>query len=98
MNAFGVPVTVTRPAPNNTPISTTGIWVLPAPDPVPMGGDLRRREPTHVLALSRADVPTMPSATSITAPERLGGTVKTWKFDRFDSEADPDYWRVRLVL
>lgn len=98
LEAFGVAATVTRPSPDNTPINTSGVWTIPAAAAPAMGGDLRRREPIHVMAIPRADVPTFPRGTTVSAPERQGGDAKTWKFDGFESEADPDHWRVRLVL
>lgn len=96
LTAFGLAITVTRPAPDNTPIATTGIWVGGwVAETQPYGADFRRREPRRRLDVVRAAVPTMPSGTLIAAPEVKGGAVKTWQFEGFtDEQDDPDFWRV----
>lgn len=97
LSAFGVPVTVTRPAPNNTPISTTGVWMTPESVDVPIGVEFQRRDQRRVMALPRSAVPTVPHRTVIVAPEKQGGASKTWVVDGTDSE-DLELARVLLVL
>lgn len=77
----GMDMTVTRPAPDDTPIATRGIWLTTETMEVPAGGGFVRREPYRVLAFSRRPVPTLPEGTLIQAPERMGGTPETWVVD-----------------
>ena len=79
--AFGVPVTVTRPAPEDTPIETEGVWHAPMTDQVPTGLDLTRADPQRVMALRRDAVPTVPRGTVLAAPETIGGPVALWRLD-----------------
>lgn len=82
--AFGVPATVTRPAPDDTPIETTVIWVPPLPTDLPVGFDAQRQEPQLILAIPLVDVPAVPRGTLVECPEVLGGPTKTWLVDGFD--------------
>src|SRR5450759_5471195 len=91
--AFGVPVTVTRPAPDDDPIETTGVWVEVAELEGPSGLAFQRKEPQRVLALLRSQAPTMPRGTQVLAPESLGGPVKGWRVDGLE-RADADHHRV----
>jgi len=93
LEAFGVPAVVTRPAPDNTPISTTVIWVSPQ-EATPSGSDFGRRDPRRVLIIPRSAVPTLPRATTIVAAEESGGVSKTWTIEEFDRAIEPDCWRV----
>lgn len=95
-SAFAVDVTVTRPAPDDTPIATSGIWVPPLMDDVPVGGEFQRREPQIVMALTRAAVPTVPKKTLIEAPEFVGGPVLRWIVDALE-RTDVDHHRVLVV-
>jgi hypothetical protein len=97
LSAHGVDATVTRPAPDNTPIVTTGIWLQPLEESRPYGTDFQRREPRRVLVLPRANVPTLPRGSAVVAPETRGGTPITWRVDGFDRAVDPDYWRAIVV-
>lgn len=97
-DAFGVPVTVTRPAPDQTPITTVGVWVQPLTEDNRIGTDASRREPRKVLALMRAVVPPpLPRNTVITAPEIDGGPVLTWQVDGLE-RVEADLWRVLVRL
>lgn len=94
----GVTATVTRPAPDNTPIATTGIWeVAPKDDSQPYGTDFRKVDRRRVMALARADLPTLPRGTTIVAPETLDGENKTWVVDGLE-RVDADTWRVIVLL
>ena len=96
--AHGVTATVTRPAPDNAPIETTGIWVTaPLDEPQPYGTDLRRRDPRKVMVLARADVPTLNRGTTIVAPEAPGGANKNWTVDEID-RTEADHFRAVLKL
>ncbi len=94
--AFGVPATVTRPAPDDTPIETTGIWITPLTLEVPTGGEFQAAERQYVMALPRADVPTVPRGTIVDAPETLGQADARWRADGVE-RAEYDHHRVRLV-
>src|SRR4051812_26891579 len=93
---FGVPVTVTRPFPDDTAIETTGIWMTTQTEDVPTGTDFQRREPRRVMALSRAAVPTLPRGTLISATENPGGTAETWRVDGIE-RLEADHVRALLV-
>lgn len=96
--AFAVAVTVTRPAPDNTPIATSGIWLTPLAETFPHGTDFQRRDPRRVMALRRSAVPTLPRGTVVSAPEVLSGANKTWRVDGFEQSADAEHWRAVVVL
>ncbi len=90
-----IAVTVTRPAPNDDPITTRGIWCTPNTEPMPGGVEFSRREAIRILALRRDDVPTAPKDTVILAPhpEDLGGDPVGWVVDGTDLRA-VDHHRV----
>jgi hypothetical protein len=96
LEAFGVPATVTRPAPDDDPIETVGIWLQPLNLDEPAGSSFTRRATIRVFAIRKDDVPTMPLGTTVEAAERAGDTVRTWKVDGTDME-DPDHIRALLV-
>lgn len=92
---LGIPVTVTRPFPDDTAIATRGIWLTTQTEDRPGGGSFSRREPFRVMALSRAAVPTAPRGTRIVAPENPGGEDATWQVDGIESmQAD----HVRVIV
>lgn len=104
LDAFGVPATVTRPAPDHAPIATRGFWLSPRRDVDPFGSSRPKVAPRRVLVLPRTDVtlrdgslapavPSLPSGTRIAAPLQLGGAALAWRFDGLDEEADVDEWR-----
>lgn len=93
LEAHGVPVTVTRPAPDDEPIETRGIWLTPDTNEFPIGSDFSRREPIRILALSRLVVPTVPKGTVIDAPEKAGDTMRRWLVDGLDRR-EADHTRV----
>jgi hypothetical protein len=44
--AFGLDIQVTRPAPDDTPVPTTGVWIPPPLEETrPVGTDFQRHEP-----------------------------------------------------
>lgn len=87
---------VTRPAPDDTPIATSVLWVTPTTDDAPQGQAFRRREPVKIAALRKADVPTLPHGTQIVAAEVEGGPERTWRVDRI-AVSEPDLWRAVVV-
>lgn len=96
MRAFGVPATVTRPAPEDTtPIETTVAWVNATTDALPEGLDLQRAEHIKLMSLSLTDVPTVPRLTVIVAPEIKGGDDKTWQVE---SEISRQFDEVRVLV
>lgn len=92
----GVDVVVTRPAPEDTPIATRGIWLTPVTEGVPIGGESARREPKRVLALSRAVVPTVPRGTLVQAPPKAGDADVMWRVDGLET-LEPDHTRCWVV-
>ena len=96
--AFGVPVTITRPAPDNAPIATTGVWLEPNTEDQPFGTDVRRAEPRRLLAIPRSALAMVPvRGTTVAAPEIEGGTVKTWRVDGVE-RSDADHWRLFVIV
>lgn len=94
----GVPATITRPAPNNTPITTTVIWaVAPVSDGQPYGSALHRIDSRKVMAIARADVPTLDTGTVIVAAEVDGESAKTWVVDGIERTL-ADQWRAFVKL
>jgi len=96
LEAFGLPAIVTRPAPDDTPIETTGVWVAFTDDEAPTGLAIRRNELRRILVLPRSDVPTVPHGTTIAAAEVQGGEVFDWRADGTD-RVDEDSIRVIVV-
>jgi hypothetical protein len=93
-SAHGVVATVTRPAPDQAPIITRGVWITtPLEEPRAFGTDFARREPRRVFALSKATVPTLPRGTVMVAADRVGGSLKVWRVDGLDPQVVPEQWR-----
>lgn len=91
-----VDAVVTRPAPDDTPIAASVLWVTPTTDDAPGGTDFHRREPHEVAAIRKSDVPTMPRRTRIVAVRHPGESARTWSVDRVVVD-EPDLWRVLVV-
>lgn len=94
--AFGVSVTVTRPAPDDDTIATSAIWVPTTTEDLPGGEVFHRRDPRRVLALKRDEVPVIPIGTTILAPELPSGPDQHWRVDGFE-RSEVDLWRVVVV-
>lgn len=92
LDTFGLPATVTRPAPDDTPIITAGIWMTPLLRDEPSGSSFTRREQIRAFAVSKATVPTLPRGTTILAAERDGDPVLGWIVDGID-HVDADHTR-----
>lgn len=97
LRAFGLPATVTRPAPDDAPISTSIIWLSPLAEDQPYGVDFSRRDPRKVLAVPRSAVVSMPRGTQISAAETPGSEVRSWRVDELLRPADVDHWRVAVT-
>lgn len=95
-SAHGVPATVTRPSPDNTPIDTRVIWLTNVTDGVPANLELQRRDPHRVMVLSRAEVPTVPRGTYVMAPEKAGDATERWRVDGTE-RVDADVVHVTVV-
>lgn len=95
----GVPITVTRPAPDDTPIVTSGVWLQrPLEEPRPFGKDVQHVSARKVLGIVRtAELQSVPRGTLILAPELEGGPIKTWRADGYDAAVEPDLMRVILM-
>lgn len=100
LRAFGVEATVTRPAPDDEPIETTGVWLPRDSEMFPQGGEWPRRDQLRVIAFDVDAVPTLPRGTLIDAPERKGGSSRIWVVDgpagMHDIDADQRKVIVRL--
>lgn len=97
LGAFGLSITVTRPAPDEGPVVTTGVWVPPLTEAQPFGTDFQRREPRKVMAIERSvALPSLPRGTTILAAEEDGATVRTWRVDGLE-RTEADLFRVSLV-
>src|SRR5687768_6519968 len=94
--AHGVPATVTRPAPNNTPITMRVIWMTPVTAGGPRAMDFQRNEALRIIALKRSEVPTVPKGTLIDAPPKAGEAAQLWRVDGFDRE-EADQKRVIVI-
>lgn len=98
ISAFGVTATVTRPAPDDTPIETTVLWATPATEDRPIGSsDFVRREQRRTVALLTADVPTCPKGTVIDAADERNGTVRRWRVQGIDV-IEAEHVRAIVVL
>lgn len=79
--AHGMPVVVTPPAPDDTPVATRGIWLTFTADGVPDNTGFQRREARRLMAFKRSEVTLIPRGTRIAAPEHMGGTTRQWVVD-----------------
>lgn len=79
--ALGVAATVTRPYPDDAPITTRVVWITSTMGDVPSGLDVQRREARRALALRRDEVPTVPRGTIILAPDPEGGAANRWRVE-----------------
>lgn len=97
--SIGVPITVIRPSPDDTPVTTSGIWMaLPLDEARPLGTDFQHTAPRKVMAIRLdASLPTIPRGSLVSAPELQGATVKSWRVDRTDRPYEVDEFRVLLV-
>lgn len=95
----GVPATVTRPAPENTPVSCTVILrTVQLQERRPFGGDFQKREGRRVMSFQKADFATsLPRGTTVAAPERKGEADKSWVIDSLD-RVDPYCWHMVVTL
>lgn len=95
--AYGVDAVVTRPAPDNTPITGVKvIWVTPETADVPVGGVWQRRELRPVLAIRRSDVPTVPRGTRIVAAPRGSSVAQAWQVEGVERE-EVEHVRVTVL-
>lgn len=82
LEAFGVAASVTLPPPDDAvAIDATLVWLSPAQDFMPGGGEVRRSDPQRRAALTLAEVARLPRLTRIEAPEVKGGTTRAWRVD-----------------
>jgi hypothetical protein len=98
---YGVPATITRPFPDDTPIESAVIWLTPGltrpfTDPLPLDQRLQRRDVERIVAIRVADVPTVPKGTRIDAAEPIGGVSRAWRVDSVE-HVDSEQFRVHVV-
>lgn len=92
--AHGLDLTVLRLS-DVDPIDARGIWCWSQQDTTPGGLDIRRHDPTRILALSRATFDAVPRGTRIVAPEAMGGTPVGWIVDGPD-RLESDHHRLMV--
>lgn len=93
--AFGLPATITRPAPSDTPLTTTAFWVDEIEEEQPFGMEHQRRDPRRVIGLPRtAALPEVEPGTRIVMAEEQGKPTKTWQVEGYESPAESDAWWV----
>jgi hypothetical protein len=99
---FAVDATVTRPAPDDTPIETLRedggglLWLTPTTEDAPESQVFARRERRRVAAFLKRDVPTCPIGTAIAAPDERGGDPGGWRVDGFVLD-EAEHMRVSVV-
>jgi len=91
------PATVTRPAPDDTPITTRIIWVVPGSEAGPSGADFGRTDRRRIVAIRRDEVPTVPTGTRINAAEPPDTTLRDWITDGPLTPMDADHVRVFVI-
>jgi hypothetical protein len=96
-DVHGIPATVTRPYPHDTPIETRIIWALPSTDAVPFGSEFQRQESKRVMAFRLDEVPTVPTKTIVVAPEAAGGVDQRWRVEG-PERLESDHGRYIVVL
>lgn len=95
---MGLSITVTRPAPHDTPVETRGVWLTPQTETNPFGTELPRRDPRKTLAVPRSTtLPSAPKGTLIDAAETEDGTVKTWRVEGYAQPVTDDEMRLLVV-
>ena len=95
-SVHGVDATLTRPFPDEVPVTTKAIWLGPDTDGVPAGSIFQKREARRVVALRRTDVASVPRGSLLEAPEYAGGTVQRWRVDGVH-HTTPEQVRVPVV-
>jgi hypothetical protein len=96
----GVAIAVTRPAPDDLLVATTGIWLGPLEETRPMGTDFQRTGARKAMAVPKtASLPNLPRGTLIVAPEEgfETGPLLNWRVDGYLAAVDPDLMRVVLI-
>lgn len=78
----GVPAVLT--APDTSPVSCTVIWLSPATETQPRGGDLRRAEARRAMAVRTSEVSSLPRGTRISVAEAPGEAVAEFVLDSVD--------------
>lgn len=78
---FGQSARVTRPYPDSAPIETKVMWLASAVEAQP-AARLSRQTRLRIIAIDKADVPTVPDGTRIEVAEPPHGeTARTWIVD-----------------
>lgn len=94
LDAHGLPATVTRPAPDNAPITTSGIWLRPEETAQPFGTERRRHDPRKILVLPKSAVVDAPRGTTIVIAEQFGEDQRSWVVEGYAPSGDVDHHRV----
>lgn len=95
--AHGVPATVTRPSPDDTPVTLVGIWITPiADEQLPAGRDYPRTEPRRIFAIPKTSLLSGCPRNSLIVAAETGAASRTWRVEGYEQAAS-DHWRVMLV-
>jgi len=96
--AHGVPAVITRPAPDETPVTTRGIWLPSLTDEQRVGGDAQAANPRKVFVIPRDTTFTSrpPRGTLISAPDETGTDARLWRVDGLE-RSESDQWRLILL-
>lgn len=92
LGAHGVPATVTRPAPDDDPVSTTVVWQPNArrtrsDEVYPFRNELDQRQAERrVVSVPVSGLSTLPIGSVITAALIAGGTAKSWRVEELERE------------
>jgi len=95
LEAFGLPAVVTRPAPDNTAVTTTGFWSLPREGEV-AGSDFGKLESQKLLVLPKSALSTLPRGTQVVIAETSGAATKTWLVEGLARVVEVDCWRALM--
>ena len=95
-SAFGFDVVLLAAGPVTTEKTVDGIWVQPITETDLGSLDVQSDRPSRILAVKRADAPTMNRQVRVRCPDGVGGPVRGFRVDG-QVEIFDDHYRVQLV-
>jgi hypothetical protein len=96
LSAHGVAITVTRPAPLDTPVDAVGIWHQPLQSEQDSGRDVRIADPRRIMAVPKSTfAEVLDRGTAIVATEPGTLVSRSWVVDGLD-RSDDWYWYLLL--
>lgn len=98
LDVLGLDIVITRPAPDDIPIPTKGIWLQPLDESAPFGNSMARRSGGKVMFIGKTDeIQGLDQGTVIESAELEGGPVLTWVVAGYVDAVARDSIRVVLV-